>query len=56
MPDRVSDRIAVRAYADREEKPLPPRRDAGLDTRRSTPPLDFAEAMRRVEAEVYNRE
>ena len=55
MSSHASDRRdLVEASAGREQ--TLPRQDASADVVRTARPLDFAEAMRRVEAEVYNEE
>ena len=55
MSSHPSDRRdPVQAGAGCEQ--TPPRQDAAAETTRTARPLDFAEAMRRVEAEVYNED
>ena len=55
MSSHASDRRdLVEPGAGREQ--TSPRQNACADVARPARPLDFAEAMRRVEAEVYNEE
>jgi hypothetical protein len=57
MPSHASERRdPAQMPPDHDRKPLPPRQEAAADPVRLARPLDFAEAMRRVEAEVYDGE
>jgi len=57
MPSHASEcRNPAQTPPDHDRKPLPSRQEGAGDLVRLARPLDFAEAMRRVEAEVYNGE